>query len=115
MSTSVYTDLNPFNFYLQALSVDLLSESCCALIKDVGSDVHESRYMPETNLRTVASVHSYFPNAPYLFAFLLVYFVYRTDCYMWRHLLLKKRKFLPQRNERNVLLDVFIHFLDLVT
>jgi hypothetical protein len=31
----------------------------------VGSDVHELRYRPEPNLRTVALVHSDFPNALY--------------------------------------------------
>jgi hypothetical protein len=43
MSTSVYTGLNPFNF-IHILSADLLSESRCALISRVGSDVHERLY-----------------------------------------------------------------------
>jgi hypothetical protein len=53
MSTSVYTGLNSFNFIRKHFSADLRSESCYALIKDVGSDVHVRRYW-QPNLRTVA-------------------------------------------------------------
>jgi hypothetical protein len=46
MSTSVYTGLNPFGF-IHKHSADLLSEGRCALIKVVGSYVHERRYRTE--------------------------------------------------------------------
>jgi hypothetical protein len=46
MSTSVYTGPNPFNF-IRTLSADPHSESCCALIKRFGNDVHERLYRPE--------------------------------------------------------------------
>jgi hypothetical protein len=38
----------PVYVYSQTLSADLRSESGCALIKYVGSDVHERLYRPET-------------------------------------------------------------------
>lgn len=47
MSISVYTGLNPFNFYSQTLFSDLLSESGCELIQDCESDVQEHLYRPE--------------------------------------------------------------------
>jgi hypothetical protein len=40
MSMSLYTGLNPFNFIRKQFSADLLSESRCAVIKCVGSDVY---------------------------------------------------------------------------
>jgi hypothetical protein len=46
MSTSVNIGLNPFNFICK-LSEDLRSESLCALVKGIGSDVHEHLYIPE--------------------------------------------------------------------
>jgi hypothetical protein len=47
MSTSVYTGMNPFNFIRKTRFAYLRSESCCALTKGVGSDVHERLYKPE--------------------------------------------------------------------
>jgi hypothetical protein len=65
MSTSVYRGMNLFNFIRKTLSADLRSESRYALIKGVGSDVHnwiqwnnstiqrQIRFS-QPNLRTVA-------------------------------------------------------------
>jgi hypothetical protein len=49
MSTNVYTGLNPFKFYSQTRSADLNSKGRCALIKGVGSDVHEGSILTNTS------------------------------------------------------------------
>jgi hypothetical protein len=65
MSTSVYTSVNPFNFIRKRLLQICVRKVAVHLKKGVGSDVHDRRYRPEPNLRTVAWVHSDFPNALY--------------------------------------------------